>query len=96
MRDLLVSLRHETRRRVNGLEITFTGNPQKDAALLHVAEELHILVRVAPDAKISSKIHNAELKFAGARNGTDTSMIETGVISVGMIKHQPGGSACEC
>lgn len=49
------------------MQITFTGDPQKDAALLQKAEELHILVPVEQDCEIEDKIRNANLNFAELR-----------------------------
>lgn len=77
------------------MQIIFTGNPQKDAALLQKAKELHILVPVEQDSEIAAKIRNANLDFSGLREGTENSAYRKSQITVGVIKRQLCETPCE-
>lgn len=68
------------------MQITFTGDPRKDAALLQKAEELHILVPVEQDCEIEAKIRNAILNFAELRGRTGGLADDGGRLTVGVIK----------
>lgn len=76
------------------MQITFTGDPQKDAALLREAEELHILAIVEPDHEIEAKIHNANLDLSGLRAVNGSSAEVVGQITVGIIKCQSDDMPC--
>ena len=77
------------------MQITFTGDPRKDAALLQKAEELHILVPVEQDCEIEDKIRNAHLDFSGLQEGTENPACGGGQITIGVIKRQSCGTPCE-
>ena len=76
------------------MQTTFTGDPQKDAALLHEAEELHILATVKSDAEIEVKICDANLDFSDLQAVTGSSADEAGQITVGIIKCQSDDMPC--
>lgn len=78
------------------MQITFTGDPQKDAALLQKAEELHILVQVEQDSEIEAKIRKANLDFSGLCDGTENTVYGGGQITVGAIKRQFCDTSCGC
>lgn len=77
------------------MQITFTGDPQKDAALLQKAKELHMLVTVEQDCEIEDKIRNANLDFSGLQEGKENPACGGGQITIGVIKHQSCGTPCE-
>lgn len=68
------------------MQITFTGNPQKDAALLQKTEELHILTPATQDAEIAARIRNANLNFAELRGRAGGLADDGGRLTVGDIK----------
>lgn len=68
------------------MQITFTGDPQKDTAILQKAEELHILAIVEPDNEIEAKIRDAHVDFHGLQSGTGNPAGEAGKITVGFIR----------
>lgn len=76
------------------MQITFTGDSQKDAALLHEAEELHILAPIEPDNQIEKKIRNLNLDFSDLQEVTGSSADEAGQITVGIIKCQSDDMPC--
>lgn len=77
------------------MQITFTGDPQKDAALLQKAKELHILAPVAQDSKIVAKICDANLDFSGLQDGTENPAHKGNEITIGVIKHRFCDTPCE-
>lgn len=77
------------------MQITFTGDPQKDAALLREAEELHILAPIEPDDQIEKKIRNLNLNYSELRAVTGSSAEVVGRSTVGIIKCQSDDMPCE-
>ena len=75
------------------MQITFTGDPQKDASLLQKAEELHILVPVEQDSEIAEKVRLADVRFHDVPHLTGDN---AGNITVGIIRCQSDGPICEC
>ena len=71
---------------VDAVQITLTGNPKEDAALLHEAEKRHLAVPVELDAQIEAEIRKADLDFSGLKNGRDGPAGEEGGITIGEIR----------
>lgn len=68
------------------MQITLTGNPKEDAALLHEAEKRHLAVPVELDAQIEAEIRKADLDFSGLKNGRDSPAGEEDRITIGEIR----------
>lgn len=71
---------------VNAMQITLTGNPKEDAALLHEAEKRHLAVPVKLDAQIEAEVRKADLNFTGLKNGRGSPAGEEGRITIGTMQ----------
>lgn len=68
------------------MQITLTGNPKEDAALLHEAEKRHLAVPVKLDAQIEAEVRKADLNFTGLKNGMGSPAGEEGRITIGTMQ----------
>ncbi len=68
------------------MKITFTGDPQKDAALLQEAVELQRGEAVESDTEIETKIRDANVDFSNLRAGTNDPVGGGGKIPVDTIR----------
>lgn len=68
------------------MQITLTGNPKEDAALLHEAEKRHLAVPVELDAQIEAEIRKADLDFTGLKNGRGSPAGKEGGITIGTMQ----------
>ena len=71
------------------MQITLTGNPKEDAALLHEAEKRHLAVPVELDAQIEAEIRKADLDFTDNDKAAQSG--EQGKMTIGLIEHQCDG-----
>lgn len=67
------------------MQLTFTGNPQKDAAILQKAREQHISQPVELDTQIQTTIRHANLDFSEFWAERGNTKVEVGRITVGTI-----------
>lgn len=68
------------------MQVTLTGNPKDDAALLHEAEKRHLAVPVELDAQIEAEIRKADLDFKGPKNVRGIPAGKEGGITIGTMQ----------